>query len=96
MSLCLYEGDGFNIIGDWPCCVIANKCNEYAAVKNLNKANENTVDIEILIIDLISIISLSKLTDGGAAMFADRRRNHHIDMVGQIDSIPLVKYTLRV
>jgi len=52
--------------------------------------------IEILEIDLISIISLNKFREGGAAILADRSKNHHIDRVGQIDNIPFVKYTLRV
>jgi len=52
--------------------------------------------IEILEIDLINIISLNKFRDGGAAIFADKSKNHHIDRFGQIDSIPFVKYTLRV
>jgi len=52
--------------------------------------------IDVLEIALINIISLNKFSDGGAAIFADSNKNHHIDNVGQIDSMPFVKYMLRV
>lgn len=55
--------------------------------------------IEVLDIEIILVrrkISLSKLSDGGAAMFADNRRNHHIDRVGVNIIIPFVKKLLRV
>jgi len=52
--------------------------------------------IEVLEIELINIISLNKFSDGGAAIFADSSKNHHIDNVGQIDNMPFVKYMLRV
>ena len=43
-----------------------------------------------------SIISDSKLIDGGAAMFAAEKRNHHIVIVGKIICIPFVRNNLRV
>lgn len=45
---------------------------------------------------MISMISLSKLIDGGAAMFAAVNKNHHILIMGVIDIIPLVRWILRV
>jgi hypothetical protein len=45
---------------------------------------------------VINIISLNRFIDGGAAMFAAVKRNHHIDIDGRIHSIPLVKKILRV
>ena len=45
----------------------------------------------MLEIDVISIISLNRLMEGGAAIFADSNKNHHIDREGQIDSMPFVR-----
>jgi hypothetical protein len=45
---------------------------------------------------VISRISLSRLIEGGAAMFAQTIKNHHIDKIGEIAKIPLVKAILRV
>ena len=84
-----------NII-NFPCCVIENKCNEYVAEKNLT---ENIIIIsnsDFLRIETITIISLSRLIVGGAAMFVASKRNHHIDIWGAIIIIPFVKYDLRV
>lgn len=47
-------------------------------------------------IDVINIISLKRLIDGGAAMFAHTNRNHHIEITGVAVNIPLVKFILRV
>jgi len=44
----------------------------------------------------INIISLIKLIDGGAAIFAAVKINHHIDMIGLTHINPLVKNMLRV
>ena len=38
----------------------------------------------------MSIISDKRLMVGGAAMFADSIRNHHIAMVGEMNSRPLL------
>lgn len=51
---------------------------------------------EMFKIPVISIISLIRLIDGGAAMFAAERRNHNIVIDGKMFSIPLVKKILRV
>lgn len=45
---------------------------------------------------VMRVISLSKLIDGGAAIFAAVNRNHHIVIVGLIVIRPLVKNILRV
>jgi hypothetical protein len=45
---------------------------------------------------VISVISLSKLIDGGAAMFAAVNRNHHMVIIGLIVISPLVRNILRV
>jgi hypothetical protein len=45
---------------------------------------------------IINIISLIKLILGGAAIFAHENMNHHIDIFGIMDIMPLVKRILRV
>lgn len=45
---------------------------------------------------VIKVISLSRLIEGGAAIFAAVKRNHHIDIVGLIVISPFVKNILRV
>lgn len=47
-------------------------------------------------VEVISIISLSKLIDGGAAIFALQNKNHHIDIDGRKVSIPFIRKRLRV
>lgn len=47
-------------------------------------------------IDVISMISLIRFSDGGAAMFADANKNHHSDMIGVQDISPFIKNILRV
>jgi len=47
-------------------------------------------------IDEISIISLSRLIEGGAAILEAANRNHHIVIIGALVIRPLVKYILRV
>jgi len=42
------------------------------------------------------IISLSRLIDGGAAIFQAEKINHHIVKIGSEVIIPFVKYMLRV
>jgi hypothetical protein len=69
---------------------------EYAAVKNLIKPSRIKYIVDIDITDVISIISLSKLMVGGAAIFLAVNRNHHIVIVGIITINPFVKYSLRV
>ncbi len=45
---------------------------------------------------VISRISLSRLIEGGAAMLAHTKRNHHNEIIGIDVSNPLVRATLRV
>jgi len=51
---------------------------------------------DLLIIDVINIISLNKLIDGGAAIFQMENINHHSAKTGENVNKPLVKYILRV
>lgn len=96
MSLGFIEYTGLLNVLIWPCCVDVYIISEYAAVKKL--INEilikDIVDFEI--IEEISMISLSKLIEGGAAIFAAANRNHHIVMIGLIIISPFVKNILRV
>jgi len=69
---------------------------EYAAVKKLTIEIiiKDIVDLDM--IDVISIISLSRLIDGGAAMLAAVNKNHHMVIVGAIDISPFTRNILRV
>lgn len=79
-----------------PWLIDANKCSEYATVKNLISINGINIVIEEGNAAVISIISLRRLIEGGAAMFAHTIRNHHMDRMGQAASRPLVNAILRV
>ena len=72
------------------------KYNEYAAVKNLTLPNKIITHIDVEIIDVISIISLNRLIDGGAAILIIANISHHNDIVGVINKIPFDKINLRV
>lgn len=63
---------------------------------NLINLNGMITIIDCFIIAIINIISLIKLILGGAAIFAHENINHHIDIFGMIDIIPLVNKILRV
>jgi hypothetical protein len=76
--------------------VLANRSNEYAAVKNLIRAIGKIEYQDDERMEVISIISLSKLMEGGAAMFAALNRNHHIDMIGDKHISPFDRNILRV
>ena len=52
--------------------------------------------VDLLRMLVNNIISLSRLIDGGAAILALNKRNHHMDMVGIRAIIPLVINDLRV
>lgn len=69
---------------------------EYAAVKNLTSLSIIILHEVEDIIEVINIISLSKLIVGGAAMFLAVNRNHHIVRDGIRTITPLVIYSLRV
>lgn len=60
-------------------------------MKKLSRAKIVIIIVDMLEIDVISIISLNRLMEGGAAIFADSNKNHHIDREGQIDSMPFVR-----
>lgn len=79
-----------------PCCVEEYINREYVAVRNLNIPKGISVEVDVDRIDVINIISLNRLIDGGAAMFAHTNKNHHIEITGVAVSIPLVKVILRV
>jgi hypothetical protein len=69
---------------------------EYAAVINLINAIKISENADVDIIDEISIISLNKLIEGGAAILAAVNKNHHIVIIGFTHINPLVKNSLRV
>lgn len=69
---------------------------EYATVTNLIILNGITTIIDCFIIAIINIISLIRLILGGAAILAHENINHHIEIFGIIDIIPLVSRILRV
>ncbi len=65
-------------------------------MKNLT-AITGTASVSLCeIIPVISIISLNRLIDGGAAIFALTSRNHHIDIIGRLTKIPFVRLMFRV
>jgi hypothetical protein len=45
----------------------------------------------MFIMAVISMISLNKFNDGGAAILIARSRNHHIAIVGATDIMPFVR-----
>jgi len=65
-------------------------------VKNLTIEIRIIDSVDLDIIEVINMISLSRLIDGGAAIFAAVNKNHHIDIVGAIIISPLVRNILRV
>jgi len=69
---------------------------EYIAVKNLTRPRSGANIIDFVNVVVISVISLNKLIDGGAAIFAAVNRNHHIVIIGLITIRPLVRNILRV
>ena len=66
------------------------------AVKNLTNPSKGVNIIDLVNVVVIRVISLNKLIDGGAAMFAAVNKNHHIVIMGLIVINPLVKNILRV
>lgn len=79
-----------------PCWVVEYICKEYAAVRNLTKPISEINQNDFANVAVISIISLIKLIDGGAAMLAAVNKNHHIVIIGLIIINPLVRNILRV
>lgn len=66
------------------------------AVRKLINASRGIYMVDLVNVVVIKIISLSRLIDGGAAIFVAVNINHHIDMIGLIVISPLVKNILRV
>jgi hypothetical protein len=66
------------------------------AVKNLTNPNSGIKYRDFVRAAVIKEISLNRLIDGGAAIFAAVNKNHHIDIIGLIVINPLVKNILRV
>jgi len=71
-------------------------CREYIAVKNLTNLSRGIINIDLLKAAVINIISLRRLIDGGAAMFAAVNKNHHIVIIGLMVINPFVRNILRV
>jgi hypothetical protein len=65
-------------------------------VINLSSAKNNIKNIEIDVDAVISIISLNRLIDGGAAILIDVNKNHHRVIVGRNLIMPFIKNILRV
>ena len=89
------EGGFINLdTGPWLGAVYSRRL--YAQPKNVTSVIKITDDIEVLIIEEISIISAIKLIDGGTAMLAATNKNHMRDILGRIFKIPFVRRILRV
>jgi len=71
-------------------------CREYIAVKNLISPRSGIKYIDLANVAVISVISLNKLIEGGAAILAAVNINHHIVMMGLITINPFVRNMLRV
>lgn len=71
-------------------------CKEYIAVKNLTRPSSGINMVDFVKVVVISVISLSRLIDGGAAILAAVNINHHIVIIGLIVINPLVRNILRV
>jgi hypothetical protein len=54
----------------------------------------NRVEVDMILV--MSIISLRRLMDGGAAIFLAVDRNHHKVRVGAVIKIPFVRSKFRV
>jgi hypothetical protein len=66
------------------------------AVKNLTRPSRIIKNTDFESVAAINVISLKRLIDGGAAIFADVNRNHHRVIIGLIVINPFVKNILRV
>lgn len=54
----------------------------------------NSIDEDVILV--ISMISLRRLMDGGAAILIAQKINHHIDIIGDTIYIPFIRNSLRV
>jgi len=96
ISFDLIVGFGFEKLLICPCCVDAYMWREYAPVMNLIIIRGIIMIMDIDVIDVMSMISLIRLIDGGVAMFMALNMNHHMDKVGYRDNIPFIRKMLRV
>lgn len=80
----------------WPCWTVEYMWREYAAVRNLINLIEIRERVVLEITEVISMISLRRLIDGGAAMLQAENKNHHMDIIGVTLINPLVRNILRV
>jgi len=71
-------------------------CSEYIAVRNLTNLSSGIINRDLLNAAVISIISLRRLIDGGAAILAAVKINHHIVIIGLMVINPFVRNILRV
>jgi hypothetical protein len=71
-------------------------CREYIAVKNLTSPSNGIRNIDFVSVAVINVISLKRLIDGGAAIFAEVNKNHHNVIIGLMVISPFVKNILRV
>ena len=69
---------------------------QYIAVKKLVKPRRMKADVDIFKMAEISIISLRRLIEGGAAIFLAVNKNHHIVSVGARTINPFIRNKLRV
>lgn len=80
----------------FPCCLKENKYKQYLALKK-----EKNINIINIIFDQFKIlfnnpISLNKFSEGGADIFLEHNKNHHIDILGIKFNIPLLIIKLRL
>lgn len=86
------ETDGLNP----PCWVATKTWRQYAALKkSLVAMSKESVDL-VDIIPIVIIISLCRLIEGGAPIFAANDRNHMNEITGLKEIRPLVRKSLRV
>lgn len=87
--------EGFLIKEGCPCWEETNKYKEYTAARKAIQPKGIVSHIDKNKALEISIISPSKLIEGGAAMLAAERQNHHKVIEGKRESMPLFKKILR-
>jgi len=96
MSFVFMELIGLENVLICPCWVAEYMWREYTAVKNLiNEIRINDI-ADFDMIEVINIISLRRLIDGGVAMLAAVNINHQRVIIGATAIKPLVKNILRV
>lgn len=96
ISFCFKLDSGLENELMWPCWVVEYIKREYVAVKNLRAPKGIIVIIETDITEVINMISLIRLIDGGAAILEAVNINHHSEMIGVTVINPFVRNILRV